>query len=235
MTSTIAASEASKNATSPEQNAAFMREYLEYKKRFLKLDHSDALDADGPFEIFGGNCVNGKNTHTQGQIYRTKDKKVLVVFFPGIARYDPPGFGHVVMLSSGGANSTIKTEIPEDSITNMLPTLSEATRIDSKIKDATKYHEIFLQNVAVECRFGMGMYIPNLFEKPFVVAIEPAPPQGEGEGKGEGEDLGNAKASIETASPRNQGQEEKRVEELEDEDEEEEKEKEKEKEKEDQN
>lgn len=157
--------------TTPEKNLIFLEAFEAWKEQLLAEDHSDALEADGPFSIYGGNTVKGQNTQTEGQIYRTKDKKVLVVFFPGILAYDPPKFGHAVLFSSGGPNSTIKSECPEGSLPDLLTDIKEATTADPSVKDATPYHEQFLMNVAVECGFGMGLYIPALFDKPFVVVV----------------------------------------------------------------
>jgi hypothetical protein len=142
--------------------ASFAEAFAAENERFSKQSYADALNAAGPFPIFGLRDCRGAKTRCDGQLYQTKQKKVLVVVFVGILSRDPvPMFGRVVMFSSGGPGSTVKIETPRDEPTVMQP-VAEVAEGDASVADARQYYKAFLENVMMELGFNNGLFIPEL-------------------------------------------------------------------------
>lgn len=108
-------------------------------------DHSEALAADSPVAIYS---LLGM-TRMKGQLYRTKEKKILVLVFVKVISQCPPVFGRKLIASTGTADSTFTVECMRSCNVGLTVVRS---RIDKHgAADGSKHHGAFIESVSREC------------------------------------------------------------------------------------
>lgn len=143
-------------------------------QQFAKQDYSDIFKADGPFDIYG---LKDTKSRVEGQLYQTKEKKVLITVFLGILSREDNKFGRIVMFSSGVPGSTVKVEFPTDDIALMgcVSVVADSDETDANARD---YYRDFLVNVTRELNFQDGLVVPQIDDRMIVLRpLASAPPK----------------------------------------------------------